>query len=90
MSRSYKKTPRCGDKKDKYLKRYANRKLRRKKLFVDLQNKSYKKDFCSYDICDYQTIGLSWIEFSTSWLKHFPDESIKDLRKKYYRWYLMK
>ena len=29
MSRSYKHTPRSGDKKDKYLKNYANRRLRR-------------------------------------------------------------
>ena len=56
MSRSYKHTPYSGDKKDKFLKKYANRKLRRKKLTHDLQNKSYRKDFCSWEICDYYWI----------------------------------
>lgn len=32
MSRSYKHTTRAGDKKDKFFKRYANKKLRRNKL----------------------------------------------------------
>ena len=63
MSRSYKKTPRSGDTKDKFFKRYANRRLRRRKLDIDLQHKSYKKDFCSYDICDYETVGTSFEEF---------------------------
>ena len=56
MSRSYKHTPYAGMEKDRYFKRYANRKLRRKKLTHDLQHKSYKKDSCSYDICDYYEI----------------------------------
>ena len=63
MSRSYKKTPRNGDTKDKFFKRYANRRLRRKKLDIDLHHKSYKKDSCSYDICDYEIIGVSFEEF---------------------------
>ena len=44
MSRSYKKTPRSGDQKDKFFKTYANRKLRRDK-FHNLQHNSYKKIF---------------------------------------------
>ena len=43
MSRSYKHTPYCGDKKDKTLKKYANRRLRRRKLEHDLQHNSYKR-----------------------------------------------
>ena len=58
MSRSYKKTPRSGDQKDKFFKTYANRKLRRDK-FHNLQHNSYKKNFCSYDICDYE-----WTHYS--------------------------
>ena len=51
MSRSYKKTPRSGDRKDKYFKRYANRRLRRMSLeHLDLKGKSYKKIFCSWNI----------------------------------------
>ena len=53
MSRSYKHTPYCGMPKDKFYKRYANRKLRRKKLSHNLQHKSYRKDHSYYDICDY-------------------------------------
>ena len=56
MSRSYKHTPYCGLKKDKFFKNYANRKLRRRKLDHDLQHRSYKKDFCSWEICDYYEI----------------------------------
>ena len=60
MSRSYKRIPRSGDIKDKFFKRYANRRLRRKPIDDVLQNKSYKKDFCSYDICDYESVGTSF------------------------------
>ena len=56
MSRSYKHTPYSGE-RDKFYKKYANRRLRRKKLDHDLQHGSYRKDSCSWDICDY-----SWIE----------------------------
>lgn len=72
MSRSYKHTPRSGDTKDKFFKRYANRKLRR--LPIDeppLNHKSYKKNFCMYDICDYETVGTSfeqyWADLVKSW-----------------------
>ena len=51
MSRSYKKTPYCGP-KSKAMKKYANRVLRRDN--DTYQNGSYKKRFCSYDICDYK------------------------------------
>lgn len=34
MSRSYKKTPRSGDKKNKYFKKYANRVYRRDKFNI--------------------------------------------------------
>ena len=99
MSRSYKKTPRSGDTKDKFFKRYANRRLRRRKLDIDLQHKSYKKDFCSYDICDYETVGTSFenfwrdrVKWWHSWRRYhnepFPirEEAWKD----YNRWYKRK
>ena len=54
MSRSYKHTPRSGDKKDKYLKNYANRRLRRYPINKPpLNNCTYKKYNCSWEICDY-------------------------------------
>ena len=60
MSRSFKHTPYAGDRKNRLMKRYANKKLRRKKLTHNLQYKSYKKDFCYYDICDYSEIQTSF------------------------------
>lgn len=70
MSRSRKRTPYSGDKKNKFMKKYANRRLRRKTLSeMPLQHKSYKKDTCSYDICDYKTVGISFQQFWAKKLK---------------------
>lgn len=99
MSRSYKKTPRSGDTKDKFFKRYANRRLRRRKLDIDLQHKSYKKDFCSYDICDYETVGTSFEEFWRDRVKWWhkwrqyrnePFPTREEAWKDYNRWYKRK
>ena len=99
MSRSYKKTPRSGDTKDKFFKRYANRRLRRRKLDIDLQHKSYKKDFCSYDICDYESVGTSFENFWRDRVKwwhsirrHYdePYPNREDALKDYNRWYKRK
>ena len=49
MSRSYKHTPRSGEQKDKFFKKYANRKVRR--LPIDehpLKGTAYKKVFCQF------------------------------------------
>lgn len=62
MSRSYKKTPRCGDTKDKFFKKYANRKVRRNNT-NHYNHKSYKKLSCSWDICDYETVGRTFEEY---------------------------
>ena len=99
MSRSYKKTPRSGDTKDKFFKRYANRRLRRRKLDIDLQHKSYKKDFCSYDICDYESVGTSFENFWRDRVKwwhsirrHYgePYPNRKDAWEDYNCWYKRK
>ena len=63
MSRSRKRTPRSGDKKSKFFKRYANRRYRKSSLEDTLQHKGYKKTFCSYDICDYESIGMTFEEY---------------------------
>ena len=47
MSRSYKKTPRCGDTKDRYMKRYANRKLRKLPLRKHFNTNSIKRTFAA-------------------------------------------
>lgn len=91
MSRSYKKTPRCGDRKDQFFKKYANRKLRRDK-FHNLEHKSYKKNFCSYDICDYQTVGETFQEYWNRCVQSWQQwrhlyEDFPDREKEYRRWY---
>ena len=59
ISRSYKKTPYCGDKKSKDLKRYANRVIRQRLKNSDdkLNYKSYRKAYESWNICDFCTIA---------------------------------
>ena len=56
MSRSYKHTPRCGDRKSKYSKRRANRIVRRVGVedSFSLLYGGYKKLFESWNICDFE------------------------------------
>lgn len=67
MSRSYKKVPYCGDKKNKETKRIANKAVRNylKNPKHKLSKNSFKKVFPSWDICDY-----GWIK---SWKKYWDD-----------------
>ena len=100
MSRSYKKTPRSGDQKDREMKRAANRKFRRNKNFDEtLNHKQYRKYFCSYDICDYETIGETFEEYYqrivNNWYRWeqyynipFPDK--KQIKKEYDKWFIRK
>lgn len=62
MSRSYKKTPITTDhgRSTSISKRWANKKVRNTE---DVQNGgSFKKAFCSYDICDWKFGEYSWEE----------------------------
>lgn len=98
MSRSYKKTPRCGDTKDRYMKRYANRKLRKLPLEDTLQHKQYKKNFCSWEICDYETVGETfeqhWKWAVSSWhrwrYRYEPFPNREEEYRKWYKWYKAK
>ena len=55
MSRSYKHMPRCGDRKSRYSKRYANRIVRRANMKESFPPYGgYKKLFESWNICDYE------------------------------------
>ena len=98
MSRSYKHTPRSGQQKDRYFKKYANRKLR--KFSIDDLPKNgngYKKVFCHYDICDYETVGTSfeqyWASVVDAWhnwfwkYEPFPDkdETYEEYRRNFLR-----
>lgn len=93
MSRSYKHTPRCGERKDRAMKTYANRKLRRQKNDYFLQHKSYKKNFCSYDICDYEEVGTTFEDYWKTclrvwyiWHFRFPNDPYPDRNEEYRRW----
>lgn len=103
MSRSYKHTPYAGLKKDKFFKKYANRRLRRRKLEHDLQHKSYQKDFCSWEICDYKEIGtrnfeeyykscIQWWQDNQSrgWMRGVPFPTREECWKEYHKRYIRK
>ena len=97
MSRSYKKTPRCGDTKDKFFKKYANRKVRRNNA-NHYNHNSYKKLSCSWDICDYETVGRTFEEYWKQTLdywyqfgykhEHYP--SYEEEYRQWFKWYKAK
>jgi hypothetical protein len=62
MSHSYKKTPYCSCKKNKFAKNQANRKIRRNKDEL-YQNREFRKVYDSWDICDYGEVGISFEEY---------------------------
>lgn len=62
MSHSYKKTPYCSCKKNKFAKNQANRKIRRNKDEL-YQNKEFRKVYDSWAICDYVEVGISFEEY---------------------------
>lgn len=97
MSRSYKKTPWCGDRKGKAKKRIANHKMRRA-LNGDpdliLPIGGHRKFTETWDICDY-----GWLCSWTSWWDRalrdyewqkmvFPDRPIElpNKKREYKRW----
>ena len=98
MSRSFKHTPRSGDTKDKFFKRYANRKVRRLPIDEHPKGNTYKKVFCHYDICDYETVGISFEQYWESLVKRwynwewryseFPDR--EEAYQEYCRWFIRK
>ena len=99
MSRSYKHTPRAGDKKSKIAKRLANRRIRNYPIDSPFFNhKSYKKIFCSYDICDYQSVGTTFADYwkmcKKRWYdweyKYKPFPTVEQAKKEYYKFYLKK
>ena len=65
MSRSYKRTPYCGDNKGKAKKHNANAKVRTKMKDLDFilaNGNAYKKVYESYNICDFGWV-TSWQEY---------------------------
>ena len=101
MSRSYKHTPRSGNKKDKFFKQYANRTVRYQ-LPTDkhsLKGAAYKKVFCQCNICDYETVGISfkqyWKCLVKSWYAWkrdcgYPYPDHEKAYQEYCKWFLRK
>ena len=99
MSRSYKHTPRSGDKKKKFFKKYSNHKVRR--LPNDehpLKGNAYKKVLHDYSICDYETVGITFEQYWERLVKRwhewewrgydFPDRD--EAYQEYCRWFIRK
>ena len=95
MSRSYKRTPWCGNTKGKAKKRDANSKVRMflKNLENELKYNAYKKVYETWDICDYENI-LTWEEYwklcqEMHTLYKRPLNKKEEYRR-WYKWYKMK
>lgn len=93
MSRSYKKSPYCGDKKGKDKKRVANHTVRNylKDINKILSKGGFKKVFCSYDICDYGWLQ-SWEEYWESCLRGYKEhpewyKQPPNKKEEYRSWY---
>jgi len=89
MSRSYKHTPRWGERKHKFAKKQANRVVRRNKLKEEYpQHGGYRKRSDYWDICDYETVGETFEQYYQAevslwlkWQKHFADRHYPDRRE---------
>ena len=86
MSRSYKKGYIDKDRKNRFAKKMANRKVRRSKC--TLQKCGYKKLFCPWDIDDRKPSMLSFAEY----IEEFGDKSKtwKEMYREWYKLYRMK
>ena len=98
MSRSYKKTPWCGDNKGSQKKRQAWKVVRqwlKDNPDVALKGGQYKKLYEAWDICDYGWV-TTWEEYWES-CQRWPQEAINrgwgyykddlDEEKEYRHWY---
>ena len=95
MSRSYKRTPRSGQQKDKFFKRYYNKRLRKLPFECDLSGYAFKKYNNAYDICDYETVGISFEEYwrHLKRIFHTCPESLgtkEEAYKEYLKWFIRK
>ena len=99
MSRSYKRTPRSGDKKDKFFKRYENHRLRKLPFERTLNYGAYKKHGEGWNICDYETVGTSFEQYWESLVKSWhrwksecglPYPNRDEAYQEYCRWFLRK
>lgn len=99
MSRSYRKQPVWKD-HQKGMKKFANRKVRRalnQDFDLHLPHRSYRKYFCSYDICDYcsfvdRDFDKWYQDTVTNWAHNrnsfwfYKDEPFPDRKEEYRKW----
>ena len=95
MSRSYKKTPWCGDSKGKSKKRIANHIVRqwlKRNLDQNMAPSDYKKLYETWDICDYGWI-TTWEEYwehsvrlHEEWLRRGWKSEEPDKKEEYRKW----
>lgn len=91
MSRSYKHTPRAGERKSKFYKKYANRRMRHTD---DTYNYGrYRKYSHCYDICDYEQVGTSLKEYIRRRKInrfHIPLPPLEEIIEEYYKEFIRK
>ena len=100
MSKSYRHTPRCGDKKNRAMKKSANRRVRRSKLKEDYpQYGGYRKRTEWWEICDREVVGCSFEQYYAwevsrwhSWRYKYGDPypTREEARKEYEKQYIRK
>lgn len=104
MSRSYKKTAYCGDRKTKSNKRLANRAVRnyfKRNPEIVMNYREFKKIFDSYDICDYYWLAPDfevwaqaqldrWYFWYENGLTKKPCPTKKELYNRYMKYYKRK
>lgn len=89
MSRSYKHTPRSGQPKSGWHKKYFNRLVRRERQIAP--NSGYKKirPYMQYDICDFEIVGMTfdkYAEWRSRWTQDIDmDELESDYKRNYIR-----
>lgn len=97
MSRSYKKTPYCGDAKGKKKKRLANHKVRqylKNNDDVVLRGGAYKRLYETWDICDYYWI-VTWEKWAgikphNNWGYEEEEPDYEEEFRRWWRYYKMK
>lgn len=94
MSRSYKRTPRSGDKKDKFFKKYENHRVRKLPYDRTLNHNAYKKHGEGWNICDYETVGISfeeyWYRIKRRFHNWYQPITREEAYRDYQRWFLRK
>lgn len=91
MSRSYRKSPFCGDRKDKFFKNYSNRIIRRSHKVSNIDEEpvkynggKYKRVFEAWTICDFWD-RWTYNECKAFYHKYYPEYSDKDIEREWHK-----